>query len=272
MGVIESIQRAAAEIRSADALLIGAGAGMGVDSGLPDFRGNEGFWKAYPPFGKLGLSFTDLAQPRWFHSDPAQAWGFYGHRRNLYRRTAPHAGFEILRRWTERMAAGSFVFTSNVDSHFQKTGFSESRIIECHGSLEHLQCVQRCMGEIWPAGGEPIDVDESTFRAREPLPLCPRCSGLTRPNVLMFNDYEWHPNRTEEQLQRYQEWLAGIDGRRLVVIELGAGLAVPSVRHECQRQGGTLIRINVREAQVPRGGIGIAMGALAALEQLDRLV
>src|SRR5438093_10269086 len=90
-------QLAAEAIRSAEALLIGAGAGMGVDSGLPDFRGDEGFWKAYPPFKKLGLSFVELANPNWFHSDPALAWGFYGHRRNLYRSTQPHQGFAILK-------------------------------------------------------------------------------------------------------------------------------------------------------------------------------
>ena len=45
-----NLATAAEAVRCADALLIGAGAGMGVDSGLPDFRGPEGFWKAYPPF------------------------------------------------------------------------------------------------------------------------------------------------------------------------------------------------------------------------------
>jgi hypothetical protein len=53
----KSIQSAAAAIRDAAALLITAGAGMGVDSGLPDFRGTEGFWAAYPPYRKLGLQF-----------------------------------------------------------------------------------------------------------------------------------------------------------------------------------------------------------------------
>ena len=125
-----AIDGAAAAIRSAEALLIGAGAGMGVDSGLPDFRGNEGFWKAYPPFKKLGLSFVRLANPYWFRHDPEQAWGFYGHRQNLYRATQPHAGFSILKQWCEQAPAGYFVFTSNVDGHFQKAGFDADRIVE----------------------------------------------------------------------------------------------------------------------------------------------
>src|SRR5215471_9978885 len=94
-----AVEAAARAIESADALLIGAGAGMGVDSGLPDFRGNEGFWKSYPPLKKLGLSFVNLANPHWFRSDPELAWGFYGHRQALYRTTRPHAGFAILRKW-----------------------------------------------------------------------------------------------------------------------------------------------------------------------------
>ena len=53
-------------IAAADALLVAAGAGMGVDSGLPDFRGPEGFWPAYPAYRKLGKSFQDLANPVWF--------------------------------------------------------------------------------------------------------------------------------------------------------------------------------------------------------------
>ncbi len=57
--------------------MVCAGAGIGVDSGLPDFRGNQGFWRAYPPFAELGLSFVDMANPQWFASDPEFAWGFY---------------------------------------------------------------------------------------------------------------------------------------------------------------------------------------------------
>src|SRR6186997_56076 len=105
----QALEQAARCIASADALLIGAGAGMGVDSGLPDFRGDKGFWNAYAPYAKLGLNFVALANPRLFRDDPELAWGFYGHRLNLYRQTVPHAGFQLLRKWAERMPRGCFV-------------------------------------------------------------------------------------------------------------------------------------------------------------------
>ena len=59
-----ALDAAARAVREAEALLITAGAGMGVDSGLPDFRGTEGFWRAYPPFARLGLRFEQLANRR----------------------------------------------------------------------------------------------------------------------------------------------------------------------------------------------------------------
>ena len=245
---------------------------MGVDSGLPDFRGNEGFWSAYPPFRERKLSFIDLANPVWFNTDPQQAWGFYGHRLELYRATPPHAGFEWLRQLAETKPAGYFVFTSNVDGQFQQSGFDPERIVECHGSIHHLQCSALCTDAIWSGQGTRIEVDETTFRAWPPLPACPSCGRLARPNVLMFGDGDWLEHRTGQQWQRYEAWLRGLAGRKLVTIECGAGTAIPTVRHHCQRLPGTLIRINSREALVPPGGIGISLGARDALEKLARLL
>ncbi|TAK99630.1 MAG: NAD-dependent deacetylase, partial [Aquabacterium sp.] len=64
------IRHAAEIIDQADGLIIAAGAGMGVDSGLPDFRGPEGFWNAYPALGRAGLGFMDVANPRAFGRTP----------------------------------------------------------------------------------------------------------------------------------------------------------------------------------------------------------
>lgn len=262
-----ALDQAAAAIRGADALLIGAGAGMGVDSGLPDFRGDAGFWKAYPPF--RGKAFADLSTPHWFRTDPELAWGFFGHRWNLYTTTAPHAGFEILRRWGEQLPLGYFVFTSNVDGQFQQAGFDEERILERHGSIRYLQCHDPCQVDIWPAGNLQIEVDPQTIRTRSALPRCPRCSALARPNILMFNDWDWLPQRCQEQLVRYQRWLAAAEGKRVVSIEFGAGLAIPTVRHECEAQATTLIRVNPRESETPPRGISLPLGAADAIRQIE---
>ena len=271
----ELLEQAARAVATADALLIGAGAGMGVDSGLPDFRGDQGFWKVYPPYAKLGLNFVAVANPRWFRTDPELAWGFYGHRLHLYRKTTPHAGFEILRRWAERMSHGHFVYTSNVDGHFQRAGFAEERVLEVHGTLNWMQCVQRSCGYLGPVAEDtpPVTVDETTMRAVLPLPACPKCGELARPNVLMFGDAGWDEGRSWQQEVRLNAWLGTLRGRRLVVVECGAGTAIPTVRQLCEfvagQFGGTLIRLNMREPQVPPGHIGLAVGALAGLQAID---
>ena len=111
----QNLQKAKKILQEADALFITAGAGMGVDSGLPDFRGEEGFWHAYPKAKALGLEFEALANPQWFEDDPKLAWAFYGHRLHLYRDTVPHEGFKKLLELSYTKKYVSFVFTSNVD-------------------------------------------------------------------------------------------------------------------------------------------------------------
>ncbi|MEE2901722.1 MAG: Sir2 family NAD-dependent protein deacetylase, partial [Myxococcota bacterium] len=146
------IERAAQAIDATrSGLIVATGAGMGVDSGLPDFRGTEGFWRAYPPIKKRKIPFEEMANPAWFDREPEFAGGFYGHRLNLYRNTQPHRGFDLIRSWADQFVSGVFVFTSNVDGQFQKAGFNEDKIHECHGSIHHLQCTQPCCDQIWSA-------------------------------------------------------------------------------------------------------------------------
>ena len=272
---MDEIARAAALITAADSLVVTAGAGMGVDSGLPDFRGNEGFWRAYPALGDVGMPFTSIASPAAFRSRPALAWGFYGHRLSLYRHTVPHQGFAVLRRWAARMPQGAFVFTSNVDGQFQRAGFEPAAIYECHGSIHHVQCLRPCSGAIWDADDFEPDVDVEACELRGAAPTCRHCGSLARPNVLMFGDGGWLDSRTAEQEQRLHAWLAHVE--RPVVVELGAGTAIPSVRHFGERlarryrQG--LVRINPREHAVPgTGDVSLALGALEALLAIDAAV
>ncbi|MEM9016664.1 MAG: Sir2 family NAD-dependent protein deacetylase [Verrucomicrobiota bacterium] len=265
--------KASSILSEADALLITAGAGMGVDSGLPDFRGNEGFWNAYPPYRELGKSFVEMANPDAFDFDPAFAWGFYGHRLELYRATEPHAGFSILRERGENFPRGCFVMTSNVDGHFQRAGFAERQIYEVHGSIHHLQCTGPCSEEIWSAQGLNLEVDQATMRATGDLPSCPRCDLIARPNILMFGDWGYLPSRNSQQEERLRSWLRSRKDDRIAILEFGAGSAVPTVRRFSEEiastfPGATLIRVNPREPQIPLVGehLSIQSGALEAIE------
>ncbi len=275
MDIEQALDRAAAAITAADAILIGAGAGMGVDSGLPDFRGPQGFWRAYPPYERLGLHFTAVANPRWFVQDPELAWGFYGHRMGLYRRTRPHEGFAILRRWAERMPRGGFVYTSNVDGHFQRAGFDPDRIVEVHGTIAAMQCLDDCGAAIFPSEPYEVAIDESTMRAVPPLPACPKCGALARPNILMFGDSGWDSSHSDAQHRRLDAWLRlrTIGRGRFVIVEMGAGTHVPTIRIMSEdfvdQVNGTLIRINPREPDTPAGHVELPMGAMAALRAID---
>ena len=270
-----SLHKAAGLIAQADAIIIAAGAGIGVDSGLPDFRGNQGFWKAYPALAKAGIDFSSIASPHAFHSAAALAWGFYGHRLALYRETIPHAGFDLLRSWGKQKEHGYAVFTSNVDGQFQKAGFDPLRIHECHGSIHHLQCLAPCSEDIWSADAFKPEVDEQACLLRNAPPRCPHCGALARPNILMFGDGGWSERREQVQAARLEAWLAKV--KRPVVIELGAGTAIPSVRHFSGRVltqcGGRLVRINPREAAVPNTrDVGLAMGSAQALGAIGAIL
>lgn len=270
-GDAEAFSRCAELLRAADGLLIAAGAGMGVDAGLPDFRGAQGFWRAYPALGRAKIRFEEIANPSSFQARPRLAWGFYGHRLELYRRTEPHDGYRILLRWAQHLPNGAFVFTSNVDGLFQKAGFAQRQIEECHGSIHHLQCTQPCSEAIWPAEPFHPEVDAQQCRLMSDLPLCPHCQGLARPNILMFNDWAWLDQRSAQQAQRRKAWLAGV--QRPLVIELGAGIRIATVRRVGELLGAPIIRINPAEAKLGgHRGVSLQMGALAALRGIDAML
>ena len=135
-----------------------------------------------------------MANPSWFRKDPELAWGFYGHRLNLYRNTIPHEGFNLLLNWSKEKSFGHFVFTSNVDGQvrvtlnyffidfyqFQKAGFDEDKIFEVHGSIHHIQCSEpvSCIHindvGVVPAKNVNVKVFSETFKADpDTIPLCP---------------------------------------------------------------------------------------------------
>lgn len=261
------IEEARRLIASADAIIIAAGAGMSADSGLPTFRGDNGFWNAYPALGKRNLSFAEVASPHTFARDPRLAWGFYGHRLKIYRDAQPHDGYRLLMGLALKADRGAFVVTTNVDGHFQRAGFPAEQIWEAHGSIHQLQCLEPCVLDLWPAWSVEPEVDASDCRYLGEVPKCPACRGVARPNILMFNDWSWVSDRADSQEQRFERFAES--AVRPVVIEIGAGTGIPSLRNLSRRRSWPVVRINLDEAGVKEGeGVGLRVGALEGIQAL----
>jgi len=226
---------------------------MGVDSGLPDFRGNEGFWKEYPAIAKLKLDFSEMANPQWFVKDPKFAWGFYAHRYNLYNNTIPHSGFDILEAFILKNNLDHFIVTSNVDNQFQEAGFESDHIYEIHGRINFNQCTS--CSSVWE-NQSSYTIDQEKLLLTSEVPCCPECGSLARPNILMFEDFQYNDNISSLQEKKFIEFCEKYENNDLLVIEIGAGIAIPSIRHITEsfmNKGYDCVRINpVKSDNLPR--------------------
>ncbi|CAF1030407.1 unnamed protein product [Didymodactylos carnosus] len=273
---------------------------MGVSSGFGTFQGiAASVW--LPLLQPSKLDYTDIVNPSWFHKpqgnssnhDTANfAYAFWSDRYNAYTSTAPHLGYFICKQWSELSHIKSaFSFTSNIDGHWIKSGWNESSVLECHGSIHYMQCVNDCRKRIWATKNElKLTVDPKTNCVTDPLPLCSDCNGLARPNVLMFDDWaKFSGNRHDESFCHYGQFKSDIAAAKtkLLVIELGAGTTVPSVRIESElaftdkRWTAHLIRINplaehaVIDAYRNKSkgqALELPLDALTALTLIDREV
>ena len=262
-------------IKSCDAVLITAGAGIGIDSGLPDFRGQEGFWNTYPKAKELNIRFSQLANPQWFYTNPKIAWAFYGHRFNLYKNTIPHKGFYKLLDLVKQKNDNYFIYTSNVDGQFQKAGFDEDKIMECHGSISYFQCLDNCKNDVWKNEKE-ISLDFEKFEAND-IPKCIHCESIARPSILMFNDWDWNSKISDKQKYRFRTWLKEVrkSKAKVVIIEIGAGKVIPTIRNlghtlvKNHIEHFKLIRINPRDFEIDDNiGYSLKLGGLEGINKI----
>lgn len=267
-------------IEAAEVVIITSGAGMGVDSkdkdgkNMPDFRGNEGMWKEYPALKKQNIDFAGIANPKQFKMFPTLAWAFYGHRFDMYKETTPNIGFDALRELVKDKK-DYFVVTSNIDGHFQKAGFDTDKVYEVHGRINKFQCTE-CGMKPWDAPSDTnFNVDTKNFTVdMKDIPKC-KCGAVARPNIMMFGDYDFDSSETAKQEAAFNKFMHAYDknGTKIVVIEIGAGTAIPTIRSigeyiHTNVESAQLIRINPRESFGPEGTMSIDKGGVDALQEI----
>lgn len=151
-------------LRAARSVFVLTGAGMSAESGLPTFRGANGYWGKY--------RVEDLASPQGFARDPITVWRWYNQRILAYRDAQPNAGHRALAEM-ERLIPHLTIATQNVDSLHARAG--SKNVLELHGHLREARCtgcgaVQRIENGL----------DESLIEHE--------CGGRFRPQVVWFGE------------------------------------------------------------------------------------
>ncbi len=259
-------------LSTSKSMVITAGAGIGVDSGLADYRGNGGQWGTVE--AEAGKSVFDVVNPKIFSENPQYGWKLFASRLIEYSKTNPHLGFQILQNWIQLFNLDFFVLTSNIDNQFQKAGFNEDKIRELHGSVFYLQCSTPCTNSIWKHDIQLdtilLDIEQGNY------PICPKCGKISRPNVYMFRDNTYLSEMSNEQEFRFQEFLKNNGDSPMIVFEIGSGPHVQSIRKKTRMLGieykAKIVRINTQDSKIREPHIGIAQGALESLIEINEYI
>ena len=163
------------------------GAGISAESGIPTFRGPEGYWtvgsKEYQP--------EEMATYAMFSRYPWEVWAWYLYRRTVCKNAVPNAGHLAIAEMEEIFGNRFRLITQNVDGLHLRAGNSSERTFQIHGNLHMLRCSDECSRQLFPFPENIGDKkkNEQVTEAEKKLLICPRCQGLARPHVLWFDEY-----------------------------------------------------------------------------------
>jgi NAD-dependent deacetylase len=126
-------------------ILVITGAGVSAESGIPTFRGKEGYWRNLDP--------AKLATPEAFARDPQLVWDWYRERRQRIRNARPNAAHKAIVQLALK-AEEFLLVTQNVDDLHARAGLPAGKIVQIHGDIFATRC-SRCDFEDTGRGGSP---------------------------------------------------------------------------------------------------------------------
>ena len=145
-----------------------------------------------------------------------------------------------------------FVITTNVDDQFLKSGFDKEKIFATQGSYKYIQCSKACHNTLYDDTEMVYKMLKATTNLKVPtelVPKCPVCGEYMEVN-LRKDDYFVEDNKWHQQHKKYSDFLNKLDGRRVVVLELGVGYNTPGIiripfeKMVYENKNWNLIRIN----------------------------
>lgn len=250
------IKRLESELKAADAVIIGAGAGLSTAAGY-EYSG-ERFNKYFSDFAEK-YGFSDMYSGGFYPYEAMEEyWAFWSRYIYLNRYTpAPLPVYENLLSLVKDK--NYFVITTNVDHCFQRAGFDKNRLFYTQGDYGLFQCSVPCHNSTY----DNKDIIRQMFFEQKNLkipsylvPKCPKCGAPMVPNLRADNtfveDEGWH-----SACARYEKFIDENKGKRLLLLELGVGFNTPVIikypfmRMAAKYKNAFYVCVNKGEAYIP---------------------
>jgi len=205
------------------------GAGVSAESGIPTFRGKDGYWRNLDP--------AKLATPEAFARDPELVWEWYRERRQRIRNAQPNAAHVAITRLAQ-IADEFLLVTQNVDDLHKRAGLPKEKMVQIHGDIFVTKCSRCDFGFTDYDHDHEHEEEEGNIVSR-----CSKCDALMRPGVIWFG--EQLPSNELQQIENYLD-----RGTCDVVIVAGTTATFGYIVDwalRASRGGGELIEVNPEE-------------------------
>ena len=217
------------------------GAGISAESGIPTFRGPEGYWtvgaKEYHP--------QEMATYAMFNQQPDEVWKWYLYRLSVCRNAEPNSVHHALAEMEDLLHNRFTLITQNVDGLHLRAGNSPERTYQIHGNVFFMRCVNECQQQLYPLPLAlfPREKDQALSIEDKQHLSCPDCGAGTRPHVLWFDE------SYDEHYFKFESALAVAEKTDILIIAGTSGAtSLPNhIANTVYQNGGTIIDINIEQ-------------------------
>jgi NAD-dependent deacetylase len=215
------------------------GAGISAESGIPTFRGPEGYWtvgsKVYQP--------QEMATFWMFTQQPDEVWRWYLYRMGICGAAQPNPGHLALVAMEQWFGDRFTLITQNVDGLHLRAGNTLARTYQIHGNVFYMRCSLECSQAFYPIpeAVRPKTKEENlTDSDREHL-RCPLCGARSRPHILLFDE-----SYNEHHYHFYSSLKTAQNTALLIVVGTAGATNLPNqVAREVYQRDGVIIDVNI---------------------------
>ena len=201
-------------------LAILTGAGISAESGIPTFRGKDGYWT----IGSQEYHPQEMATNRMFEAKPYEVWQWYLYRRGICKAAGPNKAHEAVAELEELFGERFTLITQNVDGLHLQAGNSLERTFQIHGNIAYMRCADGCSTKLFPIPDDLLRIDKDSPLSEEEKKrlVCEKCGKLSRPHVLWFDEYY------DEELYHYESSIkTALKADCLIVIGTSGATSLP---------------------------------------------